>query len=349
MTSTGITGPIQPSAATPGVSSAGGGMGSALPPAASPLPLWWWSGFPGEAPQVRQARSWIAKLLPACSPLDDLLIFTSELATNAVTHTRSGQPGGQFTVEVTWTPGKARVVVGDQGSDGVPATIAVPRDQENGRGLMLIDMMSAAWGMAGDANARWLWADVNWHSQGGPMPTPSVGSNSIDTQFAPIYGVSSGTAAWYSEHTGAWHATPPGTQGAALLSAPSPLALAAMLAARYPAAGITPALPRDTPPRKEPPMSQLLCTCGYQAEDPADLTAHFGDMFIPKDDIAPDGQAHYENSQLKHTSAGMPAPATLTCRCGVTTNFSDFDQHLLAIFAPADRIGSDGQKHSPVD
>ena len=152
-----------------------------------------------------------------------------------------------------------------------------------------------------------------------------------------------GISAWYSQQPAGWYATLPGARDADdTFSAPSPLALACLLAARLPTSA-------DNPPRKAPSMTQLLCTCGYQAADLSDLTAHFGDMFIPKDDIAPDGQPHYENSQLKHTSAGMPAPATLTCRCGVTTSFADFDQHLLDVFAPADRIGPDAQKHAPVD
>jgi hypothetical protein len=92
-------------------------------------------------------------------------------------------------------------------------------------------------------------------------------------------------------------------------------------------------------------MTQLLCTCGYQAEDPADLTAHFGEMFIPSDDIAPDGRVHAENA--RDTTGPMPAPATLTCRCGVTTSFGDFDQHLLDVFAPVGRIGHDGRQHAP--
>jgi len=70
----------------------------------------------------------VADLLPACGPLDDLLLFASELATNATEHTRSGEPGGQFTVEVTWTPRKARVIVGDQDSDEIPASAATPGD-----------------------------------------------------------------------------------------------------------------------------------------------------------------------------------------------------------------------------
>ena len=94
-------------------------------------------------------------------------------------------------------------------------------------------------------------------------------------------------------------------------------------------------------------MTSHLCTCGYEAEDPADLTAHFGEMFIPKDDVAPDGQVHAEKA--RDTTTPIPTPATLTCRCGITTSFDDFDQHLLAVFAPDDRIGLDGHKHAPAD
>ena len=146
-------------------------MGTGQRAAEPGLPLWWWRSFPGEPSQVSQARSWIAGLLPACGPLDDLLVVASELATNAVAHTRSGQPGGLFTIDVTWTPGTARVVVGDQGSTEVPASAAAPADQvacqESGRGLLLVDALSASWGIAGDADARWLWADVPWQPQGG--------------------------------------------------------------------------------------------------------------------------------------------------------------------------------------
>jgi hypothetical protein len=94
-------------------------------------------------------------------------------------------------------------------------------------------------------------------------------------------------------------------------------------------------------------MNQLLCTCGYQAEDAADLATHFGEMFIPHDDVAPDGQVHAENARDADDST--PVPATLSCRCGITTSFDDFDQHLLDVFAPADRVGLDGHKHAPAD
>jgi hypothetical protein len=171
--------------------------------------------------------------MPTCEPLDDLLIFTSELVTNAVTHTRSGEPGGWFTVEVTWSPKTARVVVGDQGSDETPARGVGPSDEadlETGRGLLLIEAMSAAWGAAGDADARWLWADVDWRSRGGPLPTAST-DNSAKLQFAAMYCAYPGTKTWYSPDTGQWHATPPSAAGAGdTFTAPSPGALVGMLA-----------------------------------------------------------------------------------------------------------------------
>lgn len=92
-------------------------------------------------------------------------------------------------------------------------------------------------------------------------------------------------------------------------------------------------------------MTQHACTCGYQAEDPDDLAAHFGEMFIPANDTATDGEAHFEASGDKETATGTPS-VTLTCRCGLTAPLSEFDQHLLDVFAPADRVGLDGQRHA---
>jgi serine/threonine-protein kinase RsbW len=213
-------------------------MGGSQAPEASPLPLWWSRQFRGQPSQVGHARSWIAGLFPRCEPLDDLLFFASELGANAVTHTRSGKPGGLFTVEVTWSPTAARVVVGDQGSDEVPRSTASPDDAaadlESGRGLLLIEAMSAAWGTAGDATARWLWADVHWRSRGGSLPA-GPGDNSAARQFAVLSRMYPGTTAWHDSQSGQWHATlpaPDGTSGT--LSAPSPAALAHQLAARYP-------------------------------------------------------------------------------------------------------------------
>jgi len=215
----------------------------ASPSPGSPLPLWWSRLFPGEPAQVGKARSWVAELLPACDPLDELLIFASELATNAVTHTRSGEPGGWFSVEITWSPEVARVVVGDQGSDEVPTSEASSgdgaTDTETGRGLLLIDAMSAGWGAAGDASARWLWADAAWRSRGGPPPI-GPGDNSVAQQFAALSQACPGATAWYDSGSGQWCARLPAAGASGALSAPSPVSLAHLLATRQ----LLPALAR---------------------------------------------------------------------------------------------------------
>jgi len=93
-------------------------------------------------------------------------------------------------------------------------------------------------------------------------------------------------------------------------------------------------------------MNQLSCTCGYQAEDPDDLAIHFGEMFIPVNDTAADGQIHNEAAQDNPRDSTSPAPRTMTCRCGFTATADAFDQHLLAVFTPSDHIGLDGNRHS---
>jgi anti-sigma regulatory factor (Ser/Thr protein kinase) len=81
---------------------------------------WWARDFAGEAAQAGEVRQWIADLLPECDALADVLLLASELCVNAVVHTRSGQASGKFTVDVEWSAGLARVVVGDQGSLEIP-------------------------------------------------------------------------------------------------------------------------------------------------------------------------------------------------------------------------------------
>ncbi len=91
-------------------------------------------------------------------------------------------------------------------------------------------------------------------------------------------------------------------------------------------------------------MTEHHCSCGYDADSPEDLALHFGEMFIPADDVAPDGQAHTEAARDK----GTPVSAPRVCRCGFTSSDIDgLDWHLIDVFTPADRIGLDGVKHAP--
>jgi anti-sigma regulatory factor (Ser/Thr protein kinase) len=76
----------------------------------------WARAFPGVPRQVKAARHFVAALLDGSPRRDDAVIVISELFTNALQHTRSGQPGGLVVVQVSrWRQG-VRIAVTDQGS-----------------------------------------------------------------------------------------------------------------------------------------------------------------------------------------------------------------------------------------
>jgi hypothetical protein len=120
-------------------------------------------------------RRWLAELLPPCAARDDVAAVATELASNAIRHTRSGC-GGWFGLEVTWHPRAVRVAVADCGGPSEPRVLDDPA-AEHGRGLLIVRGLSVRIGMTGDPQGRLVWADVAWLDQGarfhdldGPRP-----------------------------------------------------------------------------------------------------------------------------------------------------------------------------------
>ena len=126
--------------------------------ATMPAQLW----FPGTASAVSQARRFVAGAIGDGFPaLDDVLVLVSEVASNAVKHTASGD-GGAFEVAVRMTGGSVRVEIGDQGSASEPRLADDgPADAPTGgRGLRIVDSLAAKWGHAGDELGRVVWFEV---------------------------------------------------------------------------------------------------------------------------------------------------------------------------------------------
>ncbi|WP_436764346.1 ATP-binding protein [Streptosporangium sp. V21-05] len=121
----------------------------------------WHRTFPGEKEQVRAARRFVKTRLP---DYPDAELIVSELATNAVEHTRTGQPSGLFTATVKRHPdGTAHIEIADQGG---PAAFGLPTpNREGGRGLYLVTALTSAWGVKGDAAGRTVWVEL-------PPPAP---------------------------------------------------------------------------------------------------------------------------------------------------------------------------------
>lgn len=90
--------------------------------------------------------------------LDTAALVVSELFTNAVVHAR----GDRVVVGLRTAEGVVRISVEDQGraADG-PQLCRTPRG-EHGRGLLLVDAVSAAWGVESEGRApgRTVWAEL---------------------------------------------------------------------------------------------------------------------------------------------------------------------------------------------
>jgi CheY-like chemotaxis protein len=87
--------------------------------------------------------------------LDAALLVTSELAANAVTHA-----GSAFRVRLSVRPTTLRIDVLDQGA-GTPEPRAPSTTEEHGRGLLLIDAMTTAWGIEdAPTTGKLVWAEL---------------------------------------------------------------------------------------------------------------------------------------------------------------------------------------------
>jgi serine/threonine-protein kinase RsbW len=198
----------------------------APPPPALVPGLRWRRVFPGEERQLAPLRRWLAELLPPCTTRDDVTAVATELASNAIRHTRSGH-GGWFAVETTWNPQTVRIAVADCGGPSEPHVVDDPA-AEHGRGLLVVRGLSARTGAAGDHRGRLVWADIAWPEQD---PQPSVlghdpyeaaireGQAALATRFA-------GVPAWFGRSTLQWWALPSSGE---LVTAPTARELAKLL------------------------------------------------------------------------------------------------------------------------
>lgn len=117
--------------------------------------------FTGSRDQVRQAREFVARTLDASPAVADAVLLTSELATNAVTHTASGD-GGHFMVTVYRAGTWVRIEVRDAGSATKPAAWPHVTEAESGYGLELVELLARRWGHAGGGRGRVVWFELEW-------------------------------------------------------------------------------------------------------------------------------------------------------------------------------------------
>ena len=117
--------------------------------------------FPGDPEQVALARRFVAGVLNGCPAADTAVLLASELAANALAHSRSGA-GGSFDVIVWRGVAAACIAVLDDGASQAPVPGRFDPLREAGRGLALVDTLAARWGHCGGPTGRGVWFLVRW-------------------------------------------------------------------------------------------------------------------------------------------------------------------------------------------
>lgn len=115
--------------------------------------------YPGTTEHISAARAGLRTLLDGCPRADDIVLCISELATNAVLHSRSRLADGSFTIRGKASPGGYCLIeVEDEGGHWTP-TVA---DPGHGHGLTIVQALADDWGIDGDHRGRRVWARFDW-------------------------------------------------------------------------------------------------------------------------------------------------------------------------------------------
>jgi serine/threonine-protein kinase RsbW len=124
--------------------------------------------FPGTSEQVAVARHFVARVLDGCPAADDAVLCVSELASNAIRHTRTGCRG-KFQVIIWRGLSSVCVAVLDEGSDSAPAlAVCAPSGlAESGHGLLTVESLAAWWGHRpyrdGAIQGTAVWFCLDWN------------------------------------------------------------------------------------------------------------------------------------------------------------------------------------------
>jgi hypothetical protein len=137
--------------------------------------------------------------------VDLVVLAASELAGNAVLHTASGEPGGQFVVHLAAFADRWQVRVDDAGGPNFPRLCKdavldpdCPDSElcdldlpEAGRGLALVAAVSRNWGVLGDEYSRAVWAEIPHPATGTAAAAGSAAggtARAIDSTVAALEG-----------------------------------------------------------------------------------------------------------------------------------------------------------------
>lgn len=133
---------------------------------------YWSRSFEGLPERLTAVREFTRRVAGDREGADVMEMVASELASNAIQHSGSGEPGGKFTLQVTDFPDRWQIRVIDEGGPTVPHICELPSidkaedldhlgdEAEAGRGLAMVAAVSSTWGVIGDQTSRSVWAEI---------------------------------------------------------------------------------------------------------------------------------------------------------------------------------------------
>ena len=121
----------------------------------------WGLTCPGFPEEVSRARRWTRDILSDTPCADDAAVIVSELGTNALVHTASGNQAGTFHVSLARTPHVIAISVTDAGASGTAPRVEHPTDHAtHGRGLGMVAILATHVQVHGDHQGRTITAEL---------------------------------------------------------------------------------------------------------------------------------------------------------------------------------------------
>ncbi|WP_433859811.1 SpoIIE family protein phosphatase [Streptomyces kronopolitis] len=108
---------------------------------------------------VMHARRFTARTLRSWGVTDEVdvaLLVVSELVTNAIAHTR-----GEVRLDLTLAADRLRVAVNDASPRAPVKPASVDWEATGGRGLLLVEAMSASWGSVPLSGGKQVWSEIS--------------------------------------------------------------------------------------------------------------------------------------------------------------------------------------------
>ncbi|GLY72374.1 ATP-binding protein [Actinoallomurus iriomotensis] len=126
--------------------------------------------LPGVERSVANGRRFVRETLGSWHPaLEKVALGVSELATNAIVHTPSGD-GGQITIGLSAYGEVVRAEVTNDGATASRPRLRRDAQSESGRGILIVDALAEAWGVIERSGRTTVWAEFRGASWRLPVP-----------------------------------------------------------------------------------------------------------------------------------------------------------------------------------